>query len=139
MAGAILESKMGAGLFSLQIEGDYVKKGWKDLFEYDLSYFEIPVLLRLNLPLPIITPFAMAGPSIAFLTGATAAGVDAKSSFNGTDFGLIFGAGVEIAMGPVAALVAQFRYEMGLTDVTKSAVDAKNKGVQITGGLLFGF
>jgi len=136
LIGGIIESKMGA-FFSLQLEADYVQKG---ISGTNLNYFEIPALLRLNLPFPIITPFAMAGPSLGFLSSATnSSGADIKSNFSGTDFGLIVGGGVELAMGPVAALIVQLRYQIGLTDVDKAAGTLKNNGFQVTGGLLFGF
>lgn len=136
IAGAILESNMGTFL-SLQIEGDYVQKGTSGT---SLNYLEFPVLLRLNLPFPVITPFAMAGPSLGFLSSASVGPLDVKSSYASTDWGLIFGGGVELAMGPVAALIVQLRYQLGLSDIDPTAAfTTKNNGFQVTGGFLFGF
>lgn len=71
----------------------------------------------------------MSAPSIGILLSATAkAGdqsTDAKDDYNGTDFGLAFGAGVDLPMG----LLFDLRYTLGLSKISKEYTDLSGASV----------
>jgi hypothetical protein len=142
--GGILETGLSS-YFSIQTGADYIQKGWvSGTTTTKLDYFEVPLLLRLNLPFPILTPFAYAGPTLGFMMSGktqagTAAALDIKSTLNTTEFGMAFGGGFELGMSPFASLIAQLRYGIGFSDLDKSAATStKNKGLLISAGFLFG-
>jgi opacity protein-like surface antigen len=95
------------------------------------DYLEIPILVKLCLPVPVINPYIYAGPSIGMLLSAKfnvkATGsdggqtissdttVDVKENINSTDVGLAFGAGVDLPFG----LLIDLRYTLGLGTIAK--------------------
>jgi len=118
-------------MFALQPEVFYTMKGAKyeaedgDVtFKYD--YLEIPVLAKVTIPTEgNIAPNLFIGPALAINLSAKAkadvdiggyeAGVelDVKDWTKSTDFGLVFGAGVDIGM-PHSAITVDGRYVLGL-------------------------
>ncbi len=89
-----------------------------------LNYLEIPVLLKYSLPVPVVKPSLFVGPTMGILlgakmkaevTGQPTTDTDIKSSTTGTDWGIVFGASVNILVVNVNA-----RYTMGLTTIDKS-------------------
>jgi len=130
-------------LFDLQVEGLYVQKGAKDTQngvevtdKYD--YFEVPVLLRKNLPGIIIKPYLLAGPALAFNTGAKVAGggheLDVKDSVKDTDVGLVVGAGIANTRNHV---FVEARYTLGMTKVLEDDTDVKNGTMMFMAGYSF--
>lgn len=125
VGGAFIGVNLG-GPWTLEPEFLFVMKGTKvsatqATSDIKLNYFEIPVLLKLNL-LPFkspVTPFLIAGPSIAFNSSAkiTGSGIDQdiKSSVRGADYGLVMGAGLDITKFSIEA-----RYELGLQNPFKA-------------------
>ncbi len=100
---------------------------------YKLSYVEIPVLLRLNLPLEnaSVLPGIFVGPALAIKTGgkvkAEAEGQSEESDIEdmkSMDFGVVFGLGVN-----VSGFMLDVRYNLGLTTIDDSADpdDVKNR------------
>ncbi len=127
---------------------------------YKLEYLEIPVLLHVNIPLPAIQPFVEAGPTVGFnlsssyTTEFTYMGQSFSDNTNNkdntasTEFGLIFGAGVEYNVIPLITLMFNGRYSLGLTELSKNQTSTdqqqttnpkiKSTGIQFSVGILFG-
>jgi hypothetical protein len=137
-ASAELKSKVGfaggaflgigvGGSWALQPELLYVMKGTKVSAasgdsNINLNYFEIPVLLKLNL-LPAkstVNPFVFAGPSLSFNTGAklSNSGEDIKNHVRSADYGLVLGAGLDIQKFSL-----DVRYDLGLQNPIKAQGD----------------
>jgi hypothetical protein len=119
-------------MFAVQTEVLYTQKGAKyedaegdfeETKKYD--YFEIPVLAKFTAPTEgIIKPNLFFGPVLGILRSAKEDGSrgdiswdhDIKDATKSTDFGLVFGAGVDIGM-PHSAITIDGRYTMGLTTI----------------------
>ncbi len=158
-----LKSKVGftGGIFlafhlgrvvTIQWEALYTMKGAS--FEYtDLedtyteklygNYIEIPLLLKITIPTPVIQPFVFAGPSVGFK-------LSEKIQVNGedipleekllknNDYGAIFGAGLNL----VRNFMLDVRYSLGLQKVIdtiegETPVDVKNGVWSATIGIAF--
>lgn len=76
----------------------------------DLSYIQVPVLLRLGI-LKVL--YLNAGPQFGFNTKAEVGGTDFKDQLKGTDISIAVGAGLDLPMG----LGAQARFVKGLSDI----------------------
>jgi hypothetical protein len=132
-------------IFVLQPELYYSVKGGKETAGsvLKLSYIDIPVLLKFNLPLEgkSWAPNLYAGPYLAFLMGADVDGHDVKDYFSSTDFGLVVGAGADFHLSEGKHLLElDFRYSMGFTkiyDADQQDIEAFNNGFQFLLG--FGF
>jgi len=134
-------------IFSIQPELMFTMKGAKTAesdmdITFKLNYWEIPVLLRANIPTDVgIDPFLVAGPSIAFnVTSKMESDSEEEviPDIKGTDFGLIFGGGVGFPVGDyVMSVVA--RYEMGLTsfDDSEDEFDVKNNVISVGAAFTF--
>jgi hypothetical protein len=132
-------------MFAIQPEAYYTMKGAKQKgtesgYTYtatlSLDYIEIPVLLKLLIPIQgsNINPSVFAGPSIAFNTThkvkVEVAGQSAESdiqNIKSTDFSLVFGAGLGFPIGK-NQLGFDVRYILGLStiDDTSDPSDVKN-------------
>jgi hypothetical protein len=80
------------------------------------DYIEIPLLLKLRIPLPVIQPFVFAGPSVGFKLSDKLErdGVPlTEVVFKNNDFGAIFGAGVNLGRN----FMIDVRYSLGLQKV----------------------
>jgi hypothetical protein len=121
--------------FLIQPEVLYTQKGAK----YDeggaeatvkLDYVEVPVLFKGRFGSGGVKPSVFAGPAVGFK-------VSAKTEFDGeeediedvkgTDFGIVFGAGLDLAAGP-GSFIIDARYTLGLTtlDDSPDPGDVKN-------------
>jgi hypothetical protein len=110
----------------------------------DLDYIQLPVLFKAELRKPdnTLTPSVFVGPAFGFQIGCslTAEGGGEEASedcpddtFKGTDFSLVFGAGLEFNRFSL-----QGRYDMGLGSVADvDDVDVKNGGFLVTLGYAF--
>jgi len=80
------------------------------------DYIEIPLLLKLKIPLPVIQPFVFAGPSVGFKLSekveSDGVPLDEKL-FKNNDYGAIFGAGVNLGR----SFMIDVRYSLGLQKV----------------------
>ena len=159
MAGAMVEFNL-APMFAIQAEPTYIPKGCKltssgssNEVNIKINYFEIPVLLKLNIPSPgNINPYVFAGPNIGFRLSAnteTPTGeYDFKDETQSIDFALDFGAGAGFKIAPLIDLVIDVRYSHGLSDLLNDTgkqqfigrIDQKIKttGIQISAGVMFG-
>ncbi len=153
-AGGVFFMYQFSEMFAIQPEVYYTMKGatQKDVFPgVDATikgdYFEIPVLLKLIIPLrgSGIKPAIFAGPSLAFNTSAKIKIEADGESFEedledikSTDFGLVFGAGLGFPVGN-GELGFDVRYILGLTTVDDSAEEADVKNGVINFNLYYGF
>jgi hypothetical protein len=119
-----------------------------------LTYLEIPVLLKYMIPMDgVVQPNLFAGVAPAFLLSAeveqdheetmfqmlgASETVDIKDDTKSVDFGLVFGGGVDLALGE-GLLMFDVRYTMGLTSIddTDDDWDVKNKAITLMVG--YGF
>lgn len=149
--GAFLQV-MVAPSFSIQPEALYLSKGASEEGgdgEVKASYLQVPVLVQYHLPTPGVSPRVFAGPSIAFETGcdveedgASASCEDVAINTKSADFGLVFGAGVDIPAGGVIVTL-DGRYDMGVTNVSDEAeasdFEVKNRAWEFFAGVGFPF
>jgi opacity protein-like surface antigen len=157
LAGGFLDYKIGNKL-SIQTELNYQKKGGKitttsegaeSILRREFNYLTVPVLLKGNFhdkglgdnwDLSLFT-----GPYIGFLTsahsnvkaGGTTTSVDIQNQADKRDWGMIIGGGVSYKLSNGGAIIAELRYQMGLTEVDKQDTDLRNKGMGITLGYRF--
>lgn len=129
---AALALDFRAKVIGIQPEVLYVQKG----VEFDgspssssnapqLSYIEVPVLLKLTIPTPGVHPMIYAGPSVMFRLTCSFAGVDCKSQFSSTDYGAVFGGGIRI--GGDHGLTLEGRYTWGLKDINDPGAGVKQQ------------
>ena len=94
------------------------------------DYIEIPLLLKIKIPLPVIQPFVFAGPSVGFKLSDKIEenGVPMNDLiFKNNDYGAIFGAGLNLGRN----FMLDVRYSLGLQKVLDTidggaAFDYKN-------------
>jgi hypothetical protein len=140
---ATLKNKVGfnGGVFlalnfgrvvTIQWEALYTMKGatyvaLDDTFTDKLyaDYIEVPLLLKLRIPLPVIQPFVFAGPTVGFK-------LQEKLESNGeevpltenilknNDYGAIFGAGLDLGRN----FMVDVRYSLGLQKVISTVQGA---------------
>ncbi|MBU8870951.1 MAG: PorT family protein [Gemmatimonadales bacterium] len=153
IGGAFFKASLGP--LNAQIEGLYSVKGNQgtvlggtENWESKLTYFEIPFLLKLELPLPALSPYLYAGPSMAILLkseeldeSTSMEWVDTKDDMASTEWSLAIGGGVNILKFHI-----DVRYLMGLTELNKENTgtsvlgDSKNRTVSFMVGYdLFSF
>jgi hypothetical protein len=143
-------------MFAVQPEAYYTMKGAKSkgtIEGYDytatwsLDYIEIPVLLKLLIPIEgaSINPAIFAGPSVGFnTTHKIKVEVGGQSSeqditdITSTDFGLVFGGGLGFPVG-TNELGFDVRYILGLSTIDDSADKADVKNGVISINAYFGF
>lgn len=147
--GAFLQVNVGQS-FSIQPEALYVAKGSEvdGDFEVKLSYLEVPILLQYHIPAAVVSPRLFAGPSLAFEMSCDLAqgGVsitcdEGDTQTKSADFGLVFGAGVDVPAGPVV-ITFDGRYDLGATNIEDSGdpdTSVKNRSWQFFAGLGFPF
>lgn len=113
----------------------------------EMSYIEVPLLLRTGYPGDRFMPSFFLGPYVAFLldcelqpSGADTRSCDADGAaqrFNprGRDFGLVLGAGLDVAMGE-STVFLDGRFTLGLLSIEEGddAFDARHSGLAVTAG-----
>ena len=127
-------------IFTVQPEVLFAMKGAKYEAEgiksqQEINYIEIPVLVRATMPNEgKLKPSLFAGPAIGILLSnkiTNGEEIDIKNASNGSDFGLVFGAGVEYMLEKGCVLL-DARYELGLTSTLKEAEDKEVKNSVIS-------
>ncbi len=154
--GAEFEAPL-AHVVSIQTGVDYSQKGMKQTStvlgtSFDntiaLNYLEIPLLLKLSMPLSdafIIT--AAAGPYVGYAlsrsasttvtNGSAAAGAeqDVSSTYSKWDYGARFAAGFEIPVMSSMAFLLGAEYDLGVKDiatpVNQSAIRTRNLAADV--------
>lgn len=115
-----------------------------------LDYLEIPILAKLTIPInSTFTPNLFIGPAFSFLLsaklkaeamGVTIIDLDTKDFQKSFDVGLVFGGGIDIAVG-TGKITADTRYVMGLMNIDDPEVgdapDVKNSVISFMVG--YGF
>ena len=164
VGGAYANFALG-GVFAIQPEVLYSAKGtsfedsdFPDVsLDLNANYFEIPVLLKAQFPMELVRPAVYVGPVLSFETscdlslsqGGVSAEVDCDSQEaqdedidldrKKTDFGAVFGASLDLFVGPVV-LTGDLRYQLGLTDLNDDPTydySIKNKAWQFMLGVGF--
>jgi len=143
IAGFSLGLPIG-GPLSLQPEALYVQKGTgagaSTTFisgDLELTYVEVPVLVRFDLPLPGIRPFGVAGPMVAFKLECSVGGTDCGDDVPNQDYGVALGAGVRL--GGVLGLTFEGRYTWGLKDINDvgAGIDHRTRTFVALAGISF--
>jgi hypothetical protein len=129
----VLYTMKGASFEYTDVDETIIEKLYCD-------YIEIPLLLKIKIPLPVIQPFVFAGPSVGFKLSEKheLAGVPLEDVlFKNNDYGAIFGAGLNLGRN----LMLDVRYSMGLQklldDPDFSELDIKNGVWAATIGIAF--
>ncbi|MDZ7691700.1 MAG: porin family protein [Balneolaceae bacterium] len=126
---------------SLQQELIFVQKKGEEYWgaTSSLSYIELPILARVNLPLEApFSPYALAGPSVGFLIKATVEDVDDEEVsewFSSANIGISLGVGALFE-----AVNIDIRYDFGMLDINaldEDEIEYKTGGILLTVGYLF--
>lgn len=149
-------------MFRLQGELQYVQKGAKaseggSELKFKVDYIEVLVPLTLMIPVEgAVAPRFYVGPSLAFEMSCKVKGEADNQDFdydcdseevgaptNSTDFGILFGGGIDIAVGS-GAVTFDVLYNLGLGDIAKEdeidpVVEVTNRNIQILVGYGFRF
>jgi hypothetical protein len=141
-----------ARVVALQPEVLYNQMGTKGEFggtntRLKNNYIQVPVLLKLRLPLGAVYPNIFAGPSFGFRNKARYTITDTETGESieyGTtavkkhDFGGVVGAGIDINAGPVFFTV-DGRYGFGFDEINNDIyrLDAKNRQWAVSAGIGF--
>lgn len=144
-----------AGPFAVQPELMYIQKGASEegtlpdgtpgTTNTKLGYIEVPVLVKLQVPLEEgITPSVFAGPALGLnVTGEVEFEVEGEGvvattdadNVNTAELGLVLGGGIDIDFS-VGTLMGDIRYGLGFTDIIDEGdISGKNRGFMITAGL----
>lgn len=145
--------------FSIQPEaylvikgGSLEKSGGESVFKLQpqLTYIHVPVLAKAHIVREgKVKPIVFAGPAVSFLTKAVQRyyedgtllyeeDIKEKGYVRNSDFGIVFGGGLEFALGK-ALLVLDVRYDLGLVDVDAESdtTVAKNRALMLLVGIGF--
>ena len=150
MVGGLVEIDVAPSFF-IQPEVFYIQKGAKlnlgpATVTWKLDYIEIPILAKYKFGLTEFSPYLFAGPNVGFRVNAQIVGEangqleqqDLSEAYESVDFALDFGAGAEFSVGPAASVLFGVRYSLGLSNQIKEGGGSwKNRGIQITAGVLF--
>ena len=109
---------------------------------FKVSYIEIPIMVKYDFQInSSLTPYAMAGPSFGFRTGAKYKSKegevqDEKDNTKVFDFGVGFGGGVSFPHENLT-FFAETRYVLGLVNINKESDEStvKNRGLQVFVGV----
>lgn len=136
-----LALSFGRGSLALQPEVLFVRKAaarepvtGEEPATVRTDYLEIPVLLRLNIPLGGITAFGVGGGLYDILLNCDLVGGACPNEVSGHDFGVVLGGGIKF--GGRRALSIEGRYTWGLTSISElsSGLDQKTRTFMILAG-----
>ena len=149
----------GIGLVQKGAVATPSQTGLTSNIDFNLNYVEIPLLLTLGIPTgPFpLHPRVFAGPQIGFRSSCslsgTISGVSASVDCGGgsgslgattldtnsTDFGLVFGGGLDFPLAGPLAFTVDGRYDLGLSNIEPSGSttsSTKNRNFLVSGGVL---
>ncbi len=129
VGGVFLAFNIGR-IITIQPEINYTMKGAERTYtDSDITYneklysnyIEIPVLLKIRIPIPGISPVVFAGPAVGYKLNekATLDGVNetlVNEMFEKLDYGAIFGAGLDFGRH----FMLDVRYSLGMEKVVKA-------------------
>ncbi len=134
--GAFLRIKVP--ILTIQPEVIYSRQGAtvKDVTsssDAHLDYFNIPIILKLNLPLGLNI---QAGPQFGFLASAKIGDQNIKDELKGSDTSIAMGLGWDLPFG----LCVDARYNLGISEINDAAASnaTKNQVFQLSAGFKFG-
>ena len=143
---------LSGGVISLQPELNFLENGFEvatPLGDADvkLRYVVPAVLLRLGLPLAAVRPGVFGGVGIGFEAGCTINDVNCEDTpfsleTEVTDPNGIFGADVDVFLGPSASLRGDVRYAIGFSDIHKASdvwTGIKNRAWAVSAGVALRF
>jgi hypothetical protein len=129
MAGGLFVNLPWPGL-NLQGEILYTTKGFTEgtlisdsEFDFRMHDLQIPVLVKLALPLPVVSPSLYAGPAFSYrlkgeVKGADGDWVDVKDDLKSSSWSLILGFDVKL----LNTLIVDFRYDLGLSAINETSL-----------------
>jgi hypothetical protein len=128
------------GFVGWQTEINWVRRaGDTTLGEgFHIDYLQVPILLRFNIGTNSKNGFAVygiGGPAFEFKVADQINGVTIDDAFEGTDVGVVVGAGVEITR-----LIFEGRYEWGFLRINKAFADieeVKTRSFTVLVGIRF--
>jgi hypothetical protein len=154
----ILSTSVGAigefafnGFLSIQLAPSYIREGsqWKNLpyggplpfnTEIRFQYFQIPIELKVKLPIPEVSPHILLGPTISYLlsteVGPPPYQEDATEFYKPFVYSLDYGMGLEYNIAPFTYLNVDLKYSLGQMSVEKQN-GIHVHGVQIFISVLF--
>lgn len=142
-AGGVFLDLGGSGLFGLQLGAQYNQKGAEldlgtTIQNFDLSYLEIPAVVKLGIPLGPVKPSILGGAGLGFNTGCSPDSSECDD-VSTVEWHGIFGADLAIYLGGIS-LWADGRYQVGINEIfdSESFQDLKNKGWTFQAGIGFG-
>jgi hypothetical protein len=153
-------------MLALQIEPMYATGGTEitgpiqytnnDKITYKLSYLEIPILLKVKIPIKksSFVPYAFLGPNVAFIMsskllfeapGVGSSETDMKDYSSSVSLGLDFGGGGSYKITPSTTVMLDVRYSLGLSNILNDKgkqyfgndQSIKPNGLQIVAGAMF--
>ncbi len=80
--------------------------------QVEIERFEVPVDVKLRLPVPVVKPYLLGGPMVVFPRVEDPFGDD----FRDVAYSVNVGIGATIALGQEATLQPELRYEYGIND-----------------------
>ena len=164
--GFVVGGYFGVGLsdrVALQLELAYGERGAEDVrigdnaldaeaqpSDLSMRYLDIPVLLRTGFPGERFMPSFFVGPYAGFLLGCEITpeggetrdcaeeGATERFSPRSTEFGMVAGAGLDMAMGE-STIFLDARYTLGLLSIQsgEGGMDARHDGLELSGGFAF--
>lgn len=107
------------------------------IFVFDVSYIEVPLLVRLNIPIEGFAPFVVAGPQASFRMSCDLAGDRCPLDMPSTDWGAAIGGGVRLGTRP--AITVEGRYTFGLRNIRdiSDGFDPKARTFMVLAGIGF--
>lgn len=134
--GIFLEFNLGKVL-TIQPEVLYTMKGSETAEggKLNLDYIEVPVLLKVRIPLGSIHPFLLAGPAFGWNLQAVADGIEVED-WPTSDYSAVFGGGLQLGR----SFHIDVRYTMSLTELEipeLETIDLKNGVISATLGWAF--
>jgi hypothetical protein len=115
---------------------------------YQLDYIQVPVLVKINVvPAGPIKPCVFAGPYGSLLlkarrvsdSGGFHSDESIKSETKSTDYGLVFGGGIDFSL-VLLKITVDARYCLGMANIDKTATGTdtrKNKAIMVLVGIGF--
>jgi len=148
VAGGILEFGVAPSFF-IDAELLYVQGGLKLTVpgaevtaKFDVISIPISAKYKFMIENSNVKPYIFGGGNVGFNTKAEleAGGVtqDLKDSTESIDFGVHFGAGIEVEASPGVNILLDARYGLGLKDIDKTAgSEIKSQNIMIMAGVSF--
>ena len=87
-----------------------------------IDYLSIPILAKMRLTTPVVTPYLIAGPRCDFLLTRHGEGFQAViDDFKSSELGATFGAGAELEVALLFEVLIEFRYNANFEDAYKTS------------------